>query len=271
MEITLAKSAGFCFGVKRALKIVEEEAKKSKITILGDLIHNEYVVNALKNKGIDSAGSLDEVNSERLVISAHGVADSVKEKAKKIVKVIDATCPLVEKVHACAKDIEKNGMHVVVIGQPNHTEVKGITGNLSNYTIIENVEEVGKLKDKNIGIVVQTTQDIDKVNEIVKKIKKTAKYVKFYDTICFATKDRQTEAKEISKKVDLMIVIGSKKSSNTKRLVEVCSRNTETKHVESDNDLDKRWFKKKKKIGITAGASTPNILIENVFNKIKNY
>jgi len=270
MEIMLAKSAGFCFGVYRALDIVEKESKKSKINILGDLIHNEFVVNDLRKKGINNIESLDEADTKNIVITAHGVPDSVKEEAKlKGFKVIDATCPLVEKVHNCAKDIEKKGYLVVVIGKEKHIEVKGITGNLKDYIVIENPEDIKKLKDKKVGVVVQTTENVDRVNEIVKKIKEIAKEVIFYNTICSATKERQKEAKEISKKVELMIVIGSKQSNNTKKLVEICSRNTETKHIKDYKDLEEEWFDVKK-VGITAGASTPNFIIEKVIEKIKN-
>lgn len=270
MQITIAKSAGFCFGVYRALDIVEKESKKSKINILGDLIHNEFVVNDLRKKGINNIESLDEADTKNIVITAHGVPDSVKEEAKlKGFKVIDATCPLVEKVHDCAKDIEKKGYLVTVIGKEKHIEVKGITGNLKDYVVIEDIEDIKKLKDKKVGVVVQTTEDTDRVNEIIEKIRGIAKEVDYHDTICSATKERQKEAKEISKKVDLIIVIGGKKSNNTRKLFEICSRNADAKHVENYKDLKKEWFNGVEKVGITAGASTPKILIEEVYNKIK--
>ncbi len=268
-EIILAKNTGFCFGVERALNIVEE-SKKSKINILGSLIHNEYVVDSLIKKGIKSINALEEADTKNVVISAHGVPNHIKEEAKsRGINIIDATCPLVAKVHQIAKELEKKGYLVAVIGKAEHTEVKGIIGNLKNYIVIENNEDIIKLKDKKIGIVVQTTEDVDKVNKIMEKIKTTAKEVVCYDTICPTTKERQSEAKEIAKKVDLMIVIGSKKSNNTKKLFDVCSKNIETKHIENYKELKEEWFDNVRKVGITAGASTPKILIDEVYNKIK--
>jgi len=270
MEIILAKSAGFCFGVYRTLDILEKESKKSKINILGDLIHNEFVVNDLRKKGINNIESLDEADTKNIVITAHGVPDSVKEEAKlKGFNVIDATCPLVEKVHNHAKEVEKKGYLPVVIGKEKHVEVKGITGNLKDYVVIENIEDIEKLKDKKVGVVVQTTENVDRVNEIVKRIKEITKETIFYDTICSATKERQKEAKELSKKVDLMIVIGGKKSNNTRKLFEICSKNTDAKQIENHKDLEKEWFNNVEKVGITAGASTPQVVINKVCSTIK--
>ncbi len=267
-KIILAKEMGFCFGVRRALDIVKKQDKN--LSILGDLIHNKTVINRLKEKGVKFIDSLDKAKTKTIVITAHGAADSVKKKVlKKDFDLIDTTCPFVENIHRLTKKKEKEGYFIVLIGKPEHVEVKGITKDLKNKVVVNSVEDVDRLNNGKVAVFCQTTQEEDKVKKILAKIKEKAKEVRFYDTICEATKSRQSSAKDVANKVDIMIVIGGRHSSNTLRLKEVCSKIVETKHIEFPNELREEWFRNKEVVGITAGASTPQDIIDEVIDKIK--
>jgi len=204
------------------------------------------------------------ITSGTIVISAHGISDKdLMEIRNRGLKVINLTCPLVNTVHDIAKKEEKEGRKVVVFGDKNHTEVKGIIGNLNNFEVIK---EIGELKtdDCKISLVSQTTRDLEKFENIAKDLKEKFSDVVIKDTICFATKDRQKSAIDISKQSDIMIVIGSKLSSNTLRLKEICSKYCESIHIETEKELKPELFYEKRKIGITAGASTPDYTITKV-------
>ncbi len=270
MKISLAKNSGFCFGVKNALKKVEEIENKEGIYILGHLIHNKKAISNLKNKGIKIIDNIGKVGKGTIVISAHGISDRLKEKIKnKNLKIVDTTCPLVEKVHKITKKLEKEGYTIVIYGDKEHTEVKGISGNLNNPVIINDNFEI-KDFNKKYALVSQTTKDQEEFQEIAKKLKSKIKDLRVEDTICSATKLRQNDAKELAKKVDMMIVVGDNNSANTKRLSQICSRTVETKQIETVDELKAEWFKSKEHIGITAGASTPDWVIEKVIERIKN-
>ncbi len=277
LNIQIAKTAGFCFGVKRALDLVEKESNLSDITILGSLIHNPIVIEGLKKRGVSFVDTLDEeISTKKLVITAHGMPSSVKQKAKEQgYEVIDATCPYVEKIHSIVKQLEKENKRICVIGKKDHIEVQGITHDLKEPTIIDCIDDIKDhshiLKDKPLGVVVQTTQEFDKATRIVSELMNITDDLDFYDTICFETKSRQLDAKALAEKSDLMIVIGGLNSSNTKRLAEICERITETKYIEHASELKDEWFtnSKIKNIGITAGASTPDYCIQQVVQKIK--
>src|SRR3989338_1588737 len=269
MKVSLASHAGFCFGVKRALESVQNIKDKDDVYILGELIHNPQEIERLKKKGIKIIGNIDKIKKGTVVISAHGVPDHlIKKAAKKRLKVIDTTCPLVTKVHNIAKDMEKKGLNVVIFGDKNHTEVKGIKGNIKNAVIINNYSDLNKIKKGKLGIVSQTTQDTEKYSNIINKIKEKTINLKVEDTICDATKLRQNSSRELAKRVDLMVVIGGYNSANTKRLAQICSGIVETRRIETEDELKKRWFNGKKHIGVTAGASTPEWVINNVMKKI---
>ncbi len=269
MNIRLAKNYGFCFGVKRALDIAKKT--NDKANTIGPLIHNPQVIAALEKNGIKAVSSLNKIKQKKVIIRAHGVPDSVLKKLKKK-NIIDATCPFVKKAQHIAKISEKQGYQVIVVGEKNHPEVKGIVGNLKRKTVIESLNDLKKLKKyRKIAIISQTTQSKAKVNEIVKALKKKSKEVKVSDTICNATAERQIAAINLAKHSDLMIVIGGYNSANTKQLARLCSTLTTTKHIETTKDLKKQWFKSKNNIGITAGASTPNYIVRDVIEKIKNF
>ena len=201
MKISIAKNSGFCFGVKKALDKVERIKGGNKTYILGHLIHNKQVINKLRKKGIKIIDNVDNISKGTIVISAHGVPDKLKEDIrKKKLKIIDTTCPLVEKVHIITKKLEKEGYKIIIFGDKEHTEVKGIAGNLKNPIIIDDKPEIKEL-NKKYAFVSQTTKDQEKFNEIAEKLKMRIKGLRIEDTICLATKLRQNDAKELSKKI----------------------------------------------------------------------
>ncbi|MDY3972285.1 MAG: bifunctional 4-hydroxy-3-methylbut-2-enyl diphosphate reductase/30S ribosomal protein S1 [Clostridia bacterium] len=265
--IKVAKTAGFCYGVKRAVDGVYKEIdSEKKIATLGHLIHNPQVIDDLEGKGVISYDSVSEIPKDyTVVIRAHGVGKNIYDELEGR-KVIDLTCPFVSKIHRIVSEHHDKGYQIVIVGDKNHPEVIGINGwcggeaviiNDVNYKIDENLAE------KDLCIVAQTTINREFFGEIVQNIKKTCKSTLVFDTICSATKDRQKEADEISRNSDMMIVIGGKESSNTRKLFEISKRNCPvTYHIETFEDLPQE--KTYNKIGITAGASTPGSIIEEV-------
>lgn len=273
MKILIAKHAGFCFGVKRAIDEIKKLNNKKTVYVLGKLIHNPQVIANLEKKGVKSIGNLKKIKKgSTIIISAHGISDKIIKKLKKRnFEVIDCTCPLVKKVHNITKKEEKQGYTIIIFGDKEHTEVKGIKGNLKSSIIISDINEVNNLdKKRKYCLVSQTTQNIEEFNKLINELKKSIKDLRIYDTICIPTKQRQLSSIEVAKKSDLMLVIGGKISANTKRLAQICSKFTQTYHIETEKELKKEWFKNKKNIGITAGASTPQETINKVVNKIKN-
>jgi len=287
MNIIRAQEAGFCFGVKKALDRINSIEnslnsessnsyessirKKENVYVLGKLIHNPQVIDKLKKQGIKFIENLDEIQKGTVVISAHGVSDDIMQKAKqKQLQIIDTTCPLVKNVHNITKELQKQGYRIIIFGDKQHTEVKGIKDNLKDPIIISNIEEINNIKQGKYALVSQTTQDITKFNEIGNKLKEKINNIIITDTICSATKQRQQSAKETAQKVDLMLVIGGYNSANTKRLKDICSNIVETKHIEKAEEIKKEWFINKNNIGITAGASTPETIIKEVIKKINN-
>ncbi len=274
MKIKLADNAGFCFGVKRAIDIVKKEAKTKKLEIFGDLVHNPVVVDSLRKKGIKIVYKIDDITAENIVITAHNTDDKTKELLKKKANIIDTACPHVKHVHNTSKEMEKQGYQVLIIGKKEHIEVQGISGNLTNPIIILNKEDIIKnldlVKNKKIGCVVQTTMNLEKTKKITEELKKLASEFWFENTICDATRKRQESAQKIAKEADIMLVIGGCNSSNTIELKKVCEKYTTTYHIESAEELKREWFEQVNFVGITAGASTPNISIKRVIEKI-NY
>ena len=270
-KIELAKEMGFCFGVKRASEEIKKIGKEKNVHVLGKLIHNPQVIKKLERDGIKMIDDFKDIKEGTIVISAHGIADNIITKiAERELNVIDLTCPLVKKLHDITKEAEEKDRKVIVFGDEEHTEVKGIVGNLKNYKVIKNVGELTS-DDLNckLTLVSQTTRDVKKFNELVEKIKSKGKDVEIKDTICFATEDRQKSSVELAKNSDIMIVIGGKISSNTIRLKEICSEFCESKHIETEKELKSEWFLDKERIGITAGASTPYDIIDKVKETIK--
>lgn len=256
MKVSIADNSGFCFGVKRAVDAAL--AQKDSFS-LGPLIHNPQTIKQLEERGIKAVETIDDLSKGTLLIRTHGVPGSVIKKAKeKGINVVDLTCPFVKKVHNYAIELQEEGYKVVVVGEKDHPEVEGIVGHVADPIVVENPEQAEKLKNEDkIGIVVQTTQNLKNLQQILEVVKTKTKNLKLCNTICSATTERQKVAIELAKDSDLMIVIGGKNSGNTRRLAELCSTLTETKYIESKDELKLEWFDNKSKIGIVAGASTP--------------
>ena len=282
MNVILAKSAGFCFGVKRAVNMVYEEIEKSDTPIYtyGPIIHNDEVVKDFESKGvtvIKDLAELDNMQKGEIIVRSHGISRREYEiMEEKGFTVIDATCPFVRKIHKLVDEHSKLGEHIVIIGNPNHPEVCGIRGwvNGEDVTIIESKEEANEFtvnSDKKVCIVSQTTFNYNKFQELVEIIAKKEYNIIVLNTICNATEERQTEAREIAKEVDAMIVIGDKNSSNTQKLFEICNTECEkTYYIQTSKDMDFGLLKSINNVGITAGASTPNNIIEEVSKNVRN-
>jgi (E)-4-hydroxy-3-methyl-but-2-enyl pyrophosphate reductase len=270
MEIRLADTCGFCLGVKRAIKKIESISNKNNLYVLGQLIHNPQAINNLKEQGVKFVDHLDDIATGTVVISAHGIADSIIELAKsRGLNIIDTTCLLVKNVHQITKRLESIGRKVIIFGDNKHIEVKGIAGNLNNPIIIDDSYNLNDLAENNYGLVSQTTREPKAFNNIAQKLKERFPNIIVKDTICAATKDRQRDAEELAKKSDLIIVIGGYNSSNTKKLKTVCEKFTKAYHIEYSNELKQEWFDGCNNIGVTAGASTPQSTIDSVIERIE--
>ena len=276
MKTTLAKSAGFCFGVKRAVDTVYEQIQNAKkpICTYGPIIHNEEVVKDLEKKGvrvIESPDELDGLEKGTVIIRSHGVAKEIYEQIRgKGFEIVDATCPFVLKIHRLVEEHSAKGYHIVIIGNESHPEVEGIRGWALNddITVISNHEEAEKFSlnsEKKVCIVSQTTFNYKKFQELVEIMIKKGYDIIVLNTICNATEERQTEARQIAKDAEAMIVIGGKTSSNTQKLFEICKNECEnTYYIQTVDDLDLKRLESVNNVGITAGASTPNNIIEEV-------
>ena len=280
MKVELAKSAGFCFGVEKAVNTVYEEAKNENeiVYTLGPIIHNEEVVKDMKKRGVEAVKIEDLASLQKgtVIIRSHGVSREVYNFVKNSGhRVVDATCPFVKKIHAIVSVQSGKGKTVVIIGNPEHPEVMGIKGwGDENTYAVENIEQFINLdlkKDEEIIIVAQTTFNHKKFQEIIDKISLLGYDVRCFNTICNATQERQAEAKKIATNVDAMIVIGDKKSSNTGKLVEICQEECKnTVFIQTLEDLNYDALLSVDSVGITAGASTPKHIIEEVQNIVRS-
>ena len=281
MDVKLAKTAGFCFGVKRAVETVYEQVDKGKekqIYTYGPIIHNEEVIKDMEKHGVHvlrTEEELDEISEGVVIIRSHGVPKRIYDKLEeKGLVCVDATCPFVKKIHNIVKKESENGRQIIIVGNGEHPEVVGIRGwSASPVTIVQNVEEAKRFEaDSNakICVVSQTTFNYKKFEEIVEILLKKRYDISVLNTICNATNERQTEAASIAKSVDAMIVIGDKHSSNTQKLFEICASACEnTYYIQTLDDLDSNQLLSAKTVGITAGASTPNNIIEEVQNYVR--
>ena len=277
-EVILAKSAGFCFGVQRAMDTVYAEADKKNVYTYGPIIHNTEVVNELESKGVKAVNDISEIpepEKSTVIIRSHGVSKAVYESIKNSgAKIVDATCPFVLKIHKIVKDASAEGDQIVIIGNEKHPEVEGIMGwSETPVHVVDTVEKAEKLKldkSKNVRVVSQTTFNYNKFKELVEILEKKSYDVSVLNTICNATKERQTEAESIAESVDAMIVIGDKHSSNTQKLFEICRKAcNNTYYIQTLDDLDINQLRSVESVGITAGASTPNKIIEEVQNNVR--
>ena len=275
MKIFVAKNAGYCFGVRDAVKLAYDTAEDNgDVYMLGHIVHNENVVEKLDEVGAKVVDSLDQVpDGKPILFRAHGTHIDTWEKAKnKDMNIIDATCPLVEEIHDEIKILEKEGRKIFIIGDHGHDEVVGIASQIENATIIATPDEARALrKTKKAGIVSQSTQTIENVQEIINILMTKVFDLRFVNTICFPTKRNQEQLKELANECDLMIVIGSFTSANSKRLTQLAKeRNNNSYQVTCAKDVRKSWLSNVNSVGISAGASTPDNIINEVIEKIKN-
>lgn len=274
-KITIAKSAGFCFGVKRAIDLAQDIASKnSKVYTFGPLIHNPQEVKRLEKENIKVIEDYSKIEKGILVLRTHGIPLDIYDKlsVKENIKLVDATCPFVKRAQDIVKELgkDKDSKQIIIVGEKQHPEVVALVsyGN-GKCLVVEDKKDVKNVKKTDIiYIVSQTTQSPKKFEEIVSEISKISK-VKVFNTICRATFDRQSAAEKLAKEVDVMIVIGGKNSGNTTRLYQICSNITKTYHIETVDEIEQSWFENVEKIGITAGASTPDWIIENIERRIK--
>ncbi|MCI7480559.1 4-hydroxy-3-methylbut-2-enyl diphosphate reductase [[Pasteurella] aerogenes] len=283
MKIILANPRGFCAGVDRAISIVELalEVHGAPIYVRHEVVHNRFVVNGLRERGAIFVEELDEVPDGAIVIfSAHGVSQAVRQEAKnRGLKVFDATCPLVTKVHMQVARASRKGTKAVLIGHEGHPEVEGTMGQYDNHDggiyLVENVEDIAKLSlrdDEDITFMTQTTLSIDDTADVIEALKE--KYPAIQgprkNDICYATTNRQQAVRELAEQSDLVIVVGSKNSSNSNRLAELASRmGVTSKLIDEANDIDPEWLQGVQTIGITAGASAPEVLVQSVVTRLR--
>lgn len=280
MEVTVAKSAGFCFGVKRAVEMVYQEAEKDrKVYTLGPIIHNEQVVADLQQKGVGVLESVEDIKEEgiTIIIRSHGVGrETLEALQKKNVQIVDATCPFVKKIHNIVQEKQQEGYGIIVVGNASHPEVEGICGWCKKECIVvETPQDAVKCTfppGKKVCVVAQTTFNYKKFEDIVDILSKKSYDILIMNTICNATEERQTEAGTIARLSDAMIVIGGKHSSNTQKLYEICKAEClDTHFIQTLDDLDLNLFQSFRSVGITAGASTPNNIIKEVQSYVRKY
>jgi len=270
--IKVADGSGFCSGVKRAIGLAFSSSEKGKnIYTLGPIIHNPQVVSLLKEKGVLAVSSIDNIPSGIVIFRSHGVLpDDYKKAKEKDLTILDGTCPIVARVQSLAKSLFEDGYTVVILGDPNHPEVKAIVGNAPSSIVIKKPEDAMLIKKKKIGLISQTTQSMGEFKKIASIILDRVHCLKIYNTICKAVLRLQEKTISLAEKSDVFFVIGGKTSANTKRLFDLsCKINPNVYHVERKDEIKPQWLTGKKRIGITAGTSTPPWVIDEVVEKIK--
>ncbi len=274
ITIDLAKGCGFCAGVRRAVQMAEEAAKKhGRVTMLGDIVHNETVIKELAGKGVNVVSSPDEIPEEvPILLRAHGTTPAVEDELYgRGLTVLDATCPLVREIHKVIRELEKEGRRCLIVGDQGHDEVVGIAGQVHEAVVIATPEEARKLSTmKKAGVVSQSTQTQANLQAVVAELLPKVLDLRVVNTICAPSRLNQREAERVARENELVIVIGSDTSANTKRLVEVVRRlNSNVIRIASADELDIEALKSVQSIGITAGASTPDAVIRDVIHTIQ--
>lgn len=277
MEVRIAEKAGFCFGVKRAMKMAWDELENNDNNVysLGPLIHNKQAVDRYKEKGLMEKESLDKIpNDSKLIIRSHGVPEKVYTESKsKHMDIVDTTCPFVKKIHDIVKEFYDKGYTIIIVGNAAHPEIIGINGWCNNDAIVINSEEeidnISFNPEDKYCVVSQTTANLENFDKIVKKLNTKINNLTVKNTICSATKERQLSAMVLAKEVDCMIVIGGKHSSNTQKLVNICKDTVPTFSIETKEELEEDKLKGFKVAGVTAGASTPDWIIDEVIQYLK--
>jgi 4-hydroxy-3-methylbut-2-enyl diphosphate reductase len=269
MKIIRAEHLGMCFGVRDAIALALQTARHVPLTILGDLVHNETVLTDLRSAGIQFAQQPGSVETTTAMITAHGASErALTEARNRGLKILEATCPIVHAAHRHLQKLVSEGFHPIIIGRRDHVEVRGLTGDLDEFDVILQPEDVARVRPRaRFGVMAQTTQPIEKVRQIVRLLRDhfPQAEVRFIDTVCQPTKQRQDAAVELAQKCNVMVVIGGTHSNNTQELVKTCSQNCErVHHVETLADLCPEWFFDSDTVGLTAGTSTPDRVIDEI-------
>ena len=274
MKIIRAEHLGMCFGVRDAIALAVETAECEPLTVLGDLVHNETVLAELRAKGIRFEQKSATVATQTVMVTAHGASErAMNETRQRGLNVLEATCPLVHVAHRSLQRLVGEGFHPVIIGKRDHVEVRGMTEDLKDFDVVLDANDVANLSERpRFGVIAQTTQPIEKVRSLVQLIRERfpKSEVRFIDTVCQPTKQRQNAAVELARKSDVVIVIGGAHSNNTHELVKTCSQYCgRVHHVQTAANLRPEWFADAETVGITAGTSTPDNLINEVEQQIK--
>jgi 4-hydroxy-3-methylbut-2-enyl diphosphate reductase len=274
MKIIRAKHLGMCFGVRDAINLALDRARHEPLTIYGDLVHNDTVLASLRQRGIQFEHDPDRVPTTEVMITAHGASDrTMSQLRQRGLSVSEATCPLVHHAHLAVQRLVQENYHPVIIGKREHVEVRGLTEDLQEYDVILTEDDVATLRERpRFGVAAQTTQPIDKVQRLVDLIRRRfpRSEVRFEDTVCQPTKQRQSAAVELAKVCDVVVVVGGPKSNNTHELVRTCQRFcAQVYHVQQASDLRHEWFQSATVVGLTAGTSTPDVTIDAVEHRLQ--
>jgi 4-hydroxy-3-methylbut-2-enyl diphosphate reductase len=265
-----------CFGVRDAITLAFEHADAGPLTILGDLVHNPTVLGALDARGIAVAQDLAQVTTPTVMVTAHGASQRMLGRTRALgLKLVEATCPLVHVAHRAVAALVRDGYHVVIIGQRDHVEVRGLTGDLDRFDVVLDDDDIFSLEDHpRFGVAAQTTQPVEKVRRLVSLIRRRfpKSDVRFLDTVCKPTKERQAAAIEMARQADVVVVVGGRSSNNTRELVNSCARYcSRVHHVQTEADLRPEWFERANVVGLTAGTSTPDDVIDRVEARIRQF
>jgi 4-hydroxy-3-methylbut-2-enyl diphosphate reductase len=274
MRILKATHLGMCFGVRDAIALALEHADAGPLTILGDLVHNPTVLSALEARGIAVAQNAADVRTATLMVTAHGTSQRTLAETRALgLTVVEATCPLVHVAHRAVADFARAGYHVVIIGQHHHVEVRGLTGDLDRFDVVLEDEDVFALDaHSRFGVVAQTTQAVEKVRHLVDLMRRRfpQSEVRLADTVCKPTRERQSAAVQMAQQADVVVVVGGSSSNNTRELVKTCARHcAHVYHVQTDADVRPEWFDGANVVGLTAGTSTPDEVIDRVEARIR--
>jgi 4-hydroxy-3-methylbut-2-en-1-yl diphosphate reductase len=274
MKIIRAEHLGMCFGVRDAIALALETAGQAPLTVLGDLVHNETVLAELKARGVRIEQSAAAVETRTVMVTAHGASEMRMMDARaRGLKVLEATCPLVQVAHRSLAKLVAEGFHPVIIGKRDHVEVRGMTEDLKEFDVVLSEEDVAALDGRrNFGVMAQTTQPVERVRSLVRRIRERfpASEVRFVDTVCQPTKQRQHAAVEIAQKCSVVVIIGGAHSNNTQELVKTCSQFCpRVHHVQTADDLRDEWFRPEDVVGITAGTSTPDATIDDIERRLR--
>ncbi len=275
LKVLKAEHMGMCFGVRDAITLANQVADERPLTVLGELVHNSTVLKTLSNRGVKFADKPEKVMTETVMITAHGTSNQTRRKViQHGLQMQDATCPLVHYAHKQIHKLIENGCHPVIIGRNGHVEVLGLTDDLVEYDVVLNEQDIDKIKfHKRFGVIAQTTQPISHVQALVKYLKSRfpKSKVRFVDTVCQPTKQRQSAAEKLASESDVVLVIGGVNSNNSKELAKTSTKFcANVHHIQSPDDIKVNWLNNAKKLGITAGTSTPDELINAVENRVKN-